>query len=636
MRTRPLLIALCLLLGPAREATSQLIRLSPSGGELGVEMLALESAITGRSPVRETYLTTWLNFPFTGTVVSPRFLTYHAAVRPTRTMQSTRGGAAGSELRALGLSGGATLLPAFPISLSLQADRTTAEVASEGFGQSSDARNGSGFGLLRLRLPAFPLRVEWNSIDRADASLAAGQVPIRRDESLDLLRLTGESSKLTTTFERQRFSDRIGALDFTSASATALHALRWGHGSSLTSTVESFRREGRDEQVRRGIAEHLHLQHSATVASDLTVHRQRSRSVGDYEAAVGTTILSVHAEPRSWLSTHLTGGRTTNTFTAGQLRSFSASPSATLRQPLPGGVRLSATIGAAYQRTDQQLTASIATPVNDEAHTVGAGRVLALRHERADALTVVVFSRDRTVLYLEGPDYRVVALGDLLRIEVPLASRIQVGDLILVSYAYAAPSARSHDLRSLSASLLLLRGDVTVHHDAILRRARVLAGDDENGLEGGDDQVTGIDVRHPVRGIQTTLGLTHRSRQRSRADFSSSELRLGLRPPMGPRHQASVGASLARSSESAQSATVWSTNASWSWMPLASLTVATTGESQVWRRVAAGPDRTILLGLDLRWRTGRIESQLRYQWQQRSTLARHELHRVHLRMERRF
>lgn len=71
-------------------------------------------------------------------------------------------------------------------------------------------------------------------------------------------------------------------------------------------------------------------------------------------------------------------------------------------------------------------------------------------------------------------------------------------------------------------------------------------------------------------------------------------------------------------------------------MPLASLTVATTGESQVWRRVAAGPDRTILLGLDLRWRTGRIESQLRYQWQQRSTLARHELHRVHLRMERRF
>ena len=638
------LLTATLLPGRAAAQLGQLVHLTPNGGEVGVEARAVQLAGGNRGAPWETFVSTWVNVPFSGSVLSPRLLSYQAAFRPTRSQQSTRGQQSLYELRSLGMNYSANLLPASPISLSMHGDRTTAGTPGNALGTSTSSRNGSSGGSLRVRMPAFPLRLEWNTRDLADSWRASlEQVPIRRDESFEVLRLTGESSKLTTSVERQRFVDRIGTLDFSSVVGTALHALRWGAGSSLTTSAEMHRRDGRDQYRSRLFTERLHLQHSPTVASDLTVHRQRSRSQGDYIANVATTMLSVQAEPRPWLSGGVSGMYSTNEFSHGSQRTASATPSLTLRRALPRQVRLVGTVGASYQRTDQVLTDQMPTPVTDESHTLDASRQFQLRHERAEALTVVVFNRNRTVLYLEGTDYRVVALGDLVRLEVPIVSRIQVGDGLLISYSYAAAAAPAHDLRSGSASLSLVRGGVSLSQSAQLRWARVLAGDDAMGLEGGDDYVTALDVRREVGGGQASVNAQHRARRRALSDFTSSELRVGYSPAAVRDFQSTLGASLSRSSAAAQVeqveqvATVWSTNASVTWMPRQQLHLLAAAESQVWRLANRGSDRTLMFNLDLRWIVGRVETEWRYLWQQRSMLEQQQLqHRFFVRLLRRF
>lgn len=633
MRRRLLPLFVKFLVGivvPAR-AAAQLVQLTPNGGEVGVEARVVQSAVGNRGAVWEKFVSTWVNVPLSGSVMSPRFLSYHAAFRPTRTHQTL------SELRSLGMSVSANVLPTFPISLSIHADRTTAGSRSDAFGASTSSRNRSSGGLLRVRMPAFPLRVEWNTRDLADSWRASlEQAPIRRDESFGVLRFTGESSKLTTSVERQRFTDRVGTLDFSSVVGTASHALRWGTGSSLTTTVETHRRDGRDQQRSGVVAERLHLQHSPTMASDLTVHRQRFRTRGDYAADVATTMLSVHAEPTPWLSGVVSGAYSTNEFTHGRQRTASATPSLTVRRALPGRVRLVGTVGANYQRTEQQLTDEMPTPVTDESHPITASRQLQLRHERVDALTVVVFNRDRTVLYLEGTDYRVVTLGDLVRLEVPIVSRIQIGDQLLISYSFAAPVAPAHALQSGSASLSLARGGVSVSQSVLRRRTRVLAGDAAMGPDGGDDYVTALDVRREFGRGHANVNAQHRARRHARSDFTSSDLRVGYSPAAFRDLQSTLGASLSRSTVVAQVATVWGANTSVTWMLGQHLHLLAAAESQVWQLANRGTDRTVVLNLDLRWRVGRVDTESGYVWQQRSTLEQRSQHRLSVRFLRRF
>jgi len=303
---------------------------------------------------------------------------------------------------------------------------------------------------------------------------------------------------------------------------------------------------------------------------------------------------------------------------------------------LPGALRFVSSVGASYQRTDQRLSQAIPIPVSDELHVVDATRRLQLRHERVDALTVTVYNRDRTVSYLEGIDYRVLTLGDLVLIEIPIASRILEGDQLLIGYAYAAPTARAYDLRGGSAALAVSRGGVSLSQSAVLRRAHTLAGDDAQGLEGGDDFVSALDVRRAVGDGQATLNAQHRARRRARSDFTSSELRLGFSPAGGTDRQTTFGASVARTGAAAQVATVWGSSASLLWMIRSGLHLNAAAETQVWQLRDRGADRTNVFRLDLRWRVARLETDWQYRWQQRNTFAQRSEHRFSARAVRRF
>ena len=637
--SRRLLLCAGLVLGacmPCRSAEAQLAQLTPNAGEIGFELRAMRSRVAERTAANESFMSTWVNVPLSGTVLSPRFLTYHAAFRPTRSEQGVRGGNAPYRLNTIGLNGGASLFSAAPVSLTLHADRTTASAPGDVYGANSGYRNGSHGGLVRFRFPAFPARFEWSSRDRADEwQSAPTDAPIRRDESLDVLRLTAESSKLTAVFERQQFVDRVGTLDFRATAATLLHRLQWGAGSSVTSSLEAHAREGLDAQRRALVAEHVHLQHAPTVSSDLTLNRQRTRSEGDRFADVSTTILAVNAELGAGTVGAFTASRVANGFDSGRLRTLSVAPALTWRRALGRDGRLFANVGLNFQRTDQRLVAGQSTPISDEGYVVDDTRAVLLRRTRVEQTSIEVFNRDRTVIYLEGVDYRVRSLGDEMRLEIPLLSRIAPGDVILVSYLFVAPAERLYDLATTSLGLSLSRGGVTLSQSSQLRRARLLTGDDD-GLEGGDDHVTGLEWRRSSGLGAATAGAQHRSRTGALANFTVSELRTMLSRTLGDDRSANLAATYARTIAGSQRATVWTTQATVAWALSARTHVGLGAESQLWRLDRQETDRTTVLTADLRWRGGRMESELRYAWQQRSTLEQRAQHRLVARLLRRF
>lgn len=639
---RRLLLGAALTLGmglPSGSVDAQLAQLTPNAGEIGIEMRALRamrSRVAERTSAHESFVSTWVNVPLSGMVLSPRFLTYHAAFRPTRSEQSMRGGDGTYRLNTIGVNGGANLFSAAPVSLTLHADRTTASAPREMYGANSGYRNGSHGGLVRLRFPAFPTRFEWNSLDRADEwQSAPTDAPIRRDESLDVLRLTAESSKLTAALESQRFVDRVGTLDFRAAVATLSHRLRWGTGSSITSSLESHAREGRDAQRRGLVAEHLHLQHAPKVSSDLTLHRQRTRSEGDRFADIATAILAVNAELGAGAVGAFTASRIANGFDAGRLRTHSVAPSLTWRRAFGSEARLLASAGMNLQRTDQRLIVGQPTPISDEGYVVSDTRTVLLSRARVEPTSIQVFSRDRTVIYLADVDYRVRTLGDELRLEIPLLSRIAPGDVILVSYLFVAPTARLHDLATTSLGLSFARRGVTLSQTSQLRRARLLVGDDD-GLEGGDDHVTALEWRGSQALGSASVGAQHRSRTGARANFTVTELRSMLSRTLGADRSAHLAATYARTRAGAQRATVWTTQATVAWALSELAHVGAGAESQLWTLDGQGTDRTTVLTADLRWRGGRMESELRYAWQQRTTLEQRAQHRLVARLLRRF
>jgi len=230
----------------------------------------------------------------------------------------------------------------------------------------------------------------------------------------------------------------------------------------------------------------------------------------------------------------------------------------------------------------------------------------------------------------------VVALGDLIRVEIPIVSRIIVGDELLLTYSYAAPAAPAHDLQSASSSVSLARGGVSLSQSAALRHTRVLAGDRAMALEGGEDYVTALDVRRDIGGGRANVTAQQRYRRRARSDFTLSDLRVGYAPPVVAELQSTLGASLSRSSASAQVATVWGTNVSVARMLRPQLHLVATAESQLWTLANHGSDRTLMLNLDVRWSIGQIETESGYLWQQRSTLEQRSQHRLSFRLKRRF
>ncbi len=628
MRPRPLrflqvLLAFATAVAP-RVASAQWLRVNPGGGEVGVEARDDQFRSGGRSAASNVQLSQWLSVPLSGVLISPQIASYSLSIRPTWGQQTVTGQSARYGRRSVGLGGSVTILPSALLSLGLNADRTTG--GSDG-GPGTSTRNASraGGGSLRLRSTAFPIVAEWHSRSTSDTWQATSyQPPIYRDETLRSLRITGQSSKLKTSFERLRFEDRVGGLGFSSVGGYGLHALSWGKGSNLQTLLETLDRAGREGQRRRSLSERLFLQHTTALATEYIVDGRKNAGTDGTSDELSTSAL-MHYRPREGMTAGLRAMSAGSVFATGRVGRESVAPSLRIEAKLPGGAQLMGAMSAGYERISQQIPSESWIQVVDEPHTVGASRVLELSHERADGDMIKVYNAGRTIAYIQGIDFRVSMLGSLVRIEVPLASRIAVGDAVVVSYRYQALSEGQYEVRSGEAFLSLVMGGFSLTPSASTRRGRSLSGPggaraDEgiDRLSSGDDFVLAAGFHRPTRIGQIDLDVARRVREGSTSDYSIREVRAGYQPrPLGAL-RSSVGTSVSHTHAPGQDVRAVMSNATLYWSLTDNAHVQASRESWRWAPRGFASEETVIWNVQLGWVVGRVEAEFSYLVQRRA------------------
>ena len=638
MHTR-LLVHLAVLtavvVGAPRAARAQWLRINQGAGDVGVEASDQRASYDGRRGASSTVFREWLNLPLSGTVISPRLLSYSLNIRPTWGQQTVWGQPARFDARSLGLGGAANILSGAPMSLSLYVDRTSGG-AQGGPGSVTNSETSTGGALLRLRSSVFPIVADLNTRSTSDSwQSASDQLPVYRNETLRVLRITGQSSKLTTTFEQMHFVDRVGTLGFSSLGGTVLHLLNWGKASRLQSMFEASSRDGRDTQRRRSWSEQLLLQHTTALATHYEVDARRVVVSGNEFSTVGGSA-GMRFQPRSWVTTGFRTSSSSSSFAAGRMRSVAAAPSISLSAKLPRGAQFGGSVSVGYERLSQRLPSDSWIDVADEPHTVDRSRGFVLAHERGDVATLTVQNPEHTIAYLRDIDYRVTVLGDVVRIDVPIASRIAVAGTVLVSYRYTAPTAGEHDLRSADASASLLIGGFSVTQSASLRHGRTLRGADDDRLGSGDDYVLMAGFHQPTAIGRFDVDAARRVRENSRSDYTSTEFRAGFAPRPVAALQTSFGGSIGRTVTPGQQVRIVTSTATVNWMPTMATHVLASMESWLWYPTGSQAEKTYIWSAEFGWAVGGIEADLRYVDQRRAAGVNNTQRRLFGRLKRRF
>jgi hypothetical protein len=411
--------------------------------------------------------------------------------------------------------------------------------------------------------------------------------------------------------------------------------LRWGHGSELSSNLT------RDEQARPAATgqwdweERIRLRHTRRVESAWSRAERHSWSGASEGRAVGWTgrvSQQVGDGFRYGLGYQerraTAAGEHSVTRTGGPEAAFGALYARLLR--------LDASLGLDFER--RIVTGEPRGPVSvlEERALFDAGGSVLLLRAGVRAASLRVESPDRTLLFVENVDYRVIDTGSTFQLVVLPGGRLRPGDAVLLSYTYDPPVRGDADAHSLRLNVVAGYRGFTARHTRRRRDA------DGSGIavtartSAFDEDETSLDWDRTTRlGRTHAIGtLTHRRldgvRQRVadvRADWSGGPTRFG-QPTVAAGHSRRTGESAPLDLDDAAFG--------WTVMPLAGLTTVARLELRRSRFDAQSLESTRGFTFDADWRFGALETQVRYGFASRRDGVDRDAQRVMLRLSRRF
>ena len=115
---------------------------------------------------------------------------------------------------------------------------------------------------LNWKLRAFPSTFSYLERSIDETFFAPFSAPVERAESWQTVRYRGKSTKMEVLLEGIDFDDRtLTDNDYQSQEARLNNYLRWGKGSSYTSLLGYFTREGFNPYNRANVDQNLRIQH---------------------------------------------------------------------------------------------------------------------------------------------------------------------------------------------------------------------------------------------------------------------------------------------------------------------------------------------------------------------------------------
>jgi hypothetical protein len=624
--------AVSALLSPVH---GQILQLQPNSSELGVESRAERWWYDGLRPTQFAMLGEWLSVSASGMLVTPGVFAWSGTVRPYIGQQDGSRTANGFDSRNLGLSFGANLLAALPVTLRVNAHRSSGHLRAV-LGGENDFFTSGGGGILSWRNRPLPLTLEVASRATADSwTSVTTHAPIRRDEVLRNVRFQAQNSKTLFALDRLSYKDRLGSLSFRSIDATFEHALRWGTGSVLNTSLQAGQRAGSFSYNRTAAGWRVLLHHSERASTDAFVQRRGGTSAGVRARSVatgGTFRLRGRdgwnsALSGSWNATDFREGGTSNALAAWRVQGFRA---------LPGRATVLGNLAATYERLNQWTSGDRFLEAFDERHVVDDGRPLTLGNLRIDSTSIEVRNLDQTLVYASGIDYRIIPIGASLQLRLLPGSRIKPGDVLLVNYRFRSAGEGVNGVMGLSADLAVGNAMLMLRASGSLRDASGSQGSEARQLLSGRDGTVGVTLRHRIPGGRLELDAQHRRRTGSANDFLTNEVRMTLVPRGSPRWQSNLGVRGSTSRVAGEELTLASADAAITWTPIASLRVLLTGERWLWLPSNAMNEEYVGGALEVDWQIGRIETQWRYAMQRRVVQVDNNQRRLSARIVRRF
>lgn len=605
-------------------------------GEIGIDgrgLVQVEGAAPGS--VTSDYQQ-WLRLPISGFLVHPRVVRYTVAVRPLFGQHTASALEQGSRTRNVGLDLSATLFQARRMTLSFQATRSSG--ASRGdFGTQNDFNNANFTTLLFLRDRYFPTTVTYSDRsvrDRWESAYTAE--PIERDQRASRLRAEVRNKKLTTIFEQTSYRDHRGTGDHDATSGQARHHLKWGKGSSMVSAVNLYRRTGSSEIQRNSWSERAFIAHTREVGTSLAFARQ-SWSRGIQSGHNLSYDASMRYSPALALEGALSAsGQVFRSGAGGGLSRFRLSPSLRYSVNLPADARLNMSGSVGTEKLSRTIPSDVLLDVLEESHQVDVARVFTLEQLRVERASIEIWDEARTLLLQEDVDYRVVETGPVLDIHILPGSRVQEGEIVLVSYRYRSLAAEDTQLLYVNYETTLRIKGLSVRHG---RRQRSLDTSGTSGAPSDPDDVDlwfGVSVSGKTRIGGVSVDASRRSRSAAEIEYWSDELRGELTLPAFGAIESRVRGSTARTV--AAELVTRTTSAGGTFSFAASRTVRVSGgvDGWIWARDEQDPERFLSGHAMITWRFGQVNTILTFDQIRRSNGISRTENRWSVRVVRRF
>jgi hypothetical protein len=177
--------------------------------------------------------------------------------------------------------------------------------------------------------------------------------------------------------------------------------------------------------------ENLHWRHRPNLRTDYNLDLSRT-TAGDFEIETRSLRAQMIHLFRESLTTTVGGGVRMNDFTGGREQIYSGDLDMIYRRKIPWG-SMSLIAGFDYEVTDRAMSVNFMQVIG-ESLILSIGTPTFLANDNVDLPSIQVTDATRTIVFIEGIDYRVDVLNGFVRISrIPLGG-IAEGQQVLVSY----------------------------------------------------------------------------------------------------------------------------------------------------------------------------------------------------------
>ncbi len=586
-------------------------------------------------PYNQSNFRQWAVIPFQGSLLDAGFFNYSFTLKPNFAQQNATDLPESIRSRNLGYMADAVLLSAKPVSLNIHWSRDTG-LQSGGFGtQGENSTEVFNPGLF-INTAYLPIHISFNKrISKSLIQVGPGLIPIERSDGLRAFKVEARNSKLTAGFENTRFEDFLRENDYSSRNYYLDHHYRWGKKSELSSSYNFVERSGTLPYKRWNWRESVRLQHTMRTYTHITFSRFSSEGLGG-QTRGGVFNVSINSALGSTIDYGVNASNSSSSFASGKLQAFSVGPSIGYSKKISDNLGLSLNGSGQYVKRRLENGSSVIVQIINESIQVDNTRIVALEEPNISAQSILVQNAEQTLFLVEGLDYEVISVGQLVEIHILPGSRIVEGDRILVSYQYRPQFDATDEGVSGAFSAGLRVAGINIRHAQSLRSTNVMGEKLRPVSADFNQQTTTISTFRKTPIGYLDVRLINRSRKSETLRYTTNEASTSLNLPAWRVLRSHFTALFRTVDEGDDIVRLYSAGIALSVNLESKVRIHAGINYQNWEQVKKLTEQTYSINASFDYQIGLVGLKLRYDYDRRSMKFRSVGHRISMNILRRF